>query len=208
MDYTKSVGNVTELKCLIGFMELGYDCALPYGDASKYDFVVDLGGRNFARIQCKTSKYINDHGVIKYDGFSFHTTNQTVNTKKVIRRKYTVEEIDYFATYFKGKVYVIPVEECSTTKTLRFSPPQYGDYYNKAEDYEIEKVFGLNGKYIKSKDEYENRSIISKDLCQKEYKCKLCGKSVGYGNDMCEECPNIEHHKVKRPSMEDLKSMV
>ena len=30
--------------------------------------------------------------------------------------KYSKEEIDYFATYWEGKCYLVPVEECSTEK--------------------------------------------------------------------------------------------
>lgn len=32
MDYTKSKGNITELTCLMGFMSMGFDCSIPYGD--------------------------------------------------------------------------------------------------------------------------------------------------------------------------------
>ena len=39
MDYTKSIGNITELKCLIAFTQMGFDCSIPYGDCSKYDII-------------------------------------------------------------------------------------------------------------------------------------------------------------------------
>lgn len=43
MDYTKSKGNITELTCLIGFMSMGFDCSIPYGDNCRYDIIVDVG---------------------------------------------------------------------------------------------------------------------------------------------------------------------
>ena len=40
--------------------------------------------------------------------------------------RYSENEIDYFATYWNNKCYLIPVKECSVTKTLRFAPPKSG----------------------------------------------------------------------------------
>jgi hypothetical protein len=39
MDYTKSKGNITELTCLMGFMSMGFDCSIPYGDCARYDMI-------------------------------------------------------------------------------------------------------------------------------------------------------------------------
>jgi len=50
--------------------------------------------------------------------------------------------VDYFATCFKEKVYVVPIEECKTSKTLRLEPPANGQQnYSKAEDYLITNIF-------------------------------------------------------------------
>lgn len=54
MDYTKFKGNLTELKCLIGFMSMGFDCSIPYGDNSRYDMIVDVGDE-LLRVQCKSA---------------------------------------------------------------------------------------------------------------------------------------------------------
>jgi hypothetical protein len=45
MDYTKVKGNITELMCMAGFIKLGYQVSIPYGDSAKYDFVVDVNGK-------------------------------------------------------------------------------------------------------------------------------------------------------------------
>ena len=55
--------------------------------------------------------------------------------------RYTSDEIDYFATYFNNICYLIPVNECSTEKVLRFVPPKNGQVkgITFATDYELEK---------------------------------------------------------------------
>lgn len=54
MDYTKSKGNITELTCLMGFMSMGFDCSIPYGDCARYDMIVDTGDE-LLKVQCKSS---------------------------------------------------------------------------------------------------------------------------------------------------------
>ena len=147
MNYTQSIGNIVELQCISKFIELGYEVSIPYGNGAKYDFVADVNGE-FLRIQCKSCSNPKSKGVAGgYDtsAIQITTMSQTTNTQKTVRHLYTKEQIDYFATYYNGQVYLIPVEECSTSKTLRFSPPQNGNNnYNKAEDYEIEKIINYD----------------------------------------------------------------
>lgn len=38
----KQKGNLTELKCISAFYELGYQCSIPYGENSRYDFIADI----------------------------------------------------------------------------------------------------------------------------------------------------------------------
>lgn len=158
MNYTQSIGNLNELKCIARFIELGYECSIPYGNGAKYDFIADIEGK-LIRIQCKSSRNPKRNGIIDKNAISFSTVSQTTNTQKTTRHLYDNSQIDYFATYFNNKVYLIPVEECSTTKTLRFSPPLNGtENYNKAEDYEIEKIISVSDELLKSKKEFENRT--------------------------------------------------
>lgn len=78
------------------------------------------------RIQCKSSSYVRCNGVTSKEAFSFNATSATTNTKETITHRYTSKDIDYFATEFLGQVYIIPVDECGTNKTLRLSPPNNG----------------------------------------------------------------------------------
>lgn len=208
MEYTKSKGNITELACLIGFMSMGFDCSIPYGDCSKYDFIVDLGDE-LIKIQCKSSvNPLKKDGTRDLDAFCFSTITQTTNTKETIRKRYTEEQIDYFATYFGGKVYVVPVQECSTHKTLRLKSPSNNIDYNKAEDYLLENMFKhkISPEFIEARDlKYAQSNTIYK----KTYICSQCGiNEVHKEGSICVECAHLNSRKVKRPSREQLKELI
>lgn len=134
---TKQVGNLTELQCLTALCELGYNVSIPYGDSARYDIIADICGK-LIRIQVKTSslKNADDENVIHFSCRSTHTTSQGVNNVR-----YSEDEIDYFATYWKNKCYLIPISECSTTKTLRLALPKNNQTkgISFAWDYELEK---------------------------------------------------------------------
>lgn len=207
MDYTQMLGNTNELKCIIAFIQLGFECSIPYGNGAKYDFIAD-DGENLYKIQCKSSNYVNDHGKLREDAFSFSTTCQTTNTKETIRHTYDSKEIDYFATCFKGKVYVVSVTECGTSKTLRLFPPTNGQQnYNNAEDYLITKVFSptkkLKDSYLKYKTRIESQK---KDI--KKYYCCDCGKEISSKGTRCPECYAKNSRKVERPERNELKEMI
>lgn len=113
---TKKKGNLTELQCLAAFTENECGVSIPYGDNSKYDFIADVDGK-LLKIQVKTSSYVNEEQTaIKFSCRSTH-----LNCKGVSNVKYSKDEIDYFATYWENKCYLIPVEECSTQKNLRLT---------------------------------------------------------------------------------------
>ena len=133
---SKQKGNITELECMLAFIKLGYNVLTPYGDCERYDFVVDVNGK-FIRVQVKTSRTNND-------GASFSFSGRSCNRKdgKIIHHYYTNEEIDYFATIFDGKCYLIPVEECGADKKLRILSAKNGQVrgITWAKDYELEEV--------------------------------------------------------------------
>ena len=116
---SKQKGNLTELQCITAFIAAGCGVSIPYGDNSKYDFIADVNGK-LLKIQVKTSS-IKDEGSIK---FSCRTTH--VNCAGVKNERYSINEIDFFATYWNNECYLIPVAECSVDKTLRFVPPKSG----------------------------------------------------------------------------------
>lgn len=122
---TKLKGNLTEIECMASFMELGYLVSIPFGEDSRYDFIVDINNKLY-KIQCKTcSEKVNDDGEIV--AIHFKTCRQTGGRSKLnIRTPYTPEEIDFFATSYNKKCYLVPVGETSNEKTLRIVPPKNG----------------------------------------------------------------------------------
>ena len=116
---SKKKGNLTEMQCMSAFMEQGCGVSIPFGDNSKYDFIADVDG-HLLKIQVKTASLKNDN-VIKFSCRSTH-----VNCTGVKNIRYSANDIDYFATYWDNKCYLVPVEECSVEKTLRFVPPKNG----------------------------------------------------------------------------------
>ena len=115
-------------------MKQGCGVSIPYGDNSKYDFIADVDGRLF-KIQVKTSS-LKDENAIK---FSCRTTH--VNCKGIKNERYLSSEVDFFATYWENQCYIIPINECSVEKTLRFAPPKSGQIkgISFAQEYEIAK---------------------------------------------------------------------
>lgn len=134
---SKQKGNITEVECMLAFLKLGYNVLMPYGDCERYDFVVDIEGK-LLKIQVKTSSdsHIDEGYII------FKCANKTTKEGQFIRHPYTKEQIDYFMTSYNGQYYLIPVEETSTEKRLRFTPPKNGQLkgISFAKDYELEKM--------------------------------------------------------------------
>ena len=210
MNYTQSIGDVVELQCIAKFIEMGYEVSIPYGNGAKYDFVADING-SFLRIQCKACSNPKIKNSTEYDTAAIRITthSQTTNTQKTVKHLYTKEQIDYFATCYKGQVYLIPVEECSTMKTLRFQKPKNGNKYNKAEDYEIEKLIPYAKDLLQSKQEFEDRikSSLSSVI---EYYCSSCGKLISASSKkgLCKECYYKTTRKAARPTREELKNLI
>ena len=131
---SKQKGNLTELQCLTAFYEQGCHVSLPYGENSRYDMIVDVNGK-LIRVQVKTSS-LKGEGAIVFSCRSSH-----VNSTGVKNIRYSAQEIDYFATFWEGQCYLVPISECSTEKTLRFIPPRSGQLkgISFASEYTIQK---------------------------------------------------------------------
>lgn len=136
MKNSKEIGNLTELQCITGLYELGCDISIPFGNSQKYDLIMDYNGILY-KIQVK---HANEH---EDTHFIFKTRWQGHNSSGYTQTSYTKKDIDFFATYCKGIVYLIPVEECSgAEKTLRFEIPKNGQVkgINFAKNYEAKEV--------------------------------------------------------------------
>jgi hypothetical protein len=129
---TNEIGERAQGVILAEVMKYGYTVLIPFGEARRYDMAIERGGQ-FFRLQCKAGRYAN--GVIKFNACSSNWFNKT-------RKRYTREEIDYFAVYCEhtGKVYLVPVEDISSTDgVLRVLPTANNQAkgIRWAQDYEV-----------------------------------------------------------------------
>lgn len=133
-------GNSTELKCLAAFTDMGSIVSIPFGEDSRYDFIAD-NGKKLIKIQCKTASPVIENNEVVAIGFK--TVRQGRNAGNWERIKYTCQEIDYFATFWNDKCYVVPVNECANEKRLRFIRPRNNQTQgiNFAQDYELKEVY-------------------------------------------------------------------
>ena len=131
----KQKGNLTELQCISAFYEMGYSVSIPYGENNRYECIADVD-RHLVRVQVKTSSTKDDG-----KSYSFSCRSSRINGKRTINNKYNKSEIDSFATFINNRCYLVPVEECSTTKCLRFDLSQNNQQasINFEENYRLEK---------------------------------------------------------------------
>ena len=131
---TKQIGDITELEVLTYVTKLGYQVSIPFGDRERYDQIWDING-HLLKVQVKTAR--GDSDCIKFSCRSSHRKDG-----KYVYTSYTSSEIDYFATFWDGKCYLVPVDEASVEKALRFTYPKNSQRkgISFAKDYELERM--------------------------------------------------------------------
>lgn len=133
---SKEIGNVTEQQCITGLYEQGCDISIPFGNSQKYDLIMDYNGKLY-KVQVKHANVKAD------DAISVKTRWQSHNSNGYKYTSYTKDDVDFFATYYNGIVYLIPIEECcSTEKILRLISAKNNQKtgINLASDYAAEEV--------------------------------------------------------------------
>lgn len=129
---TNQKGKITEVNILSYLVNQGYSVSLPFGDKDRYDQIWDINNKLY-KVQIKTSRWIDE----EHSGIVFCC--YTVCNGK--RHCYQSDEIDLFATYIDNKLYVVPIDECSIEKKLRFFSKQPNQpNINWAKNYEFEEV--------------------------------------------------------------------
>ena len=132
MENSNIKGKLSELEILTYITRLGYSVSIPFGDKDKYDQIWDIHGKLY-KVQIKTSRWKDDRQL----GIIFN--RYSISNGK--RHVYSKEDIDFFATYWNNKCYLIPIEECSQEKTLWFQlAPRASGNCCMAADYEVEKM--------------------------------------------------------------------
>ena len=175
-------GQIIELKVQQQLLRYGFDISIPTYNASKYDLIADTG-KELLKIQVKKS--ISNSN----SSFSFSCTTQNVKSSTGSKHKYTKEEVDYFATVWKDKVYLIPIDETSVTKTIKFDDIQY-----------------LAQNILKSYKRLSDEQLYNSSQSGKYY-CEICGCQISAGSKKCISCYNKE--KASRiPNREKLKQLI
>jgi PD-(D/E)XK endonuclease len=124
---------------MLALREAGYEIAVPFGENTRYDLVLDDGER-LLRVQCKTGR-LRGGGVVfrPSSSYAHHTS------RRVTRRTYQ-GEIDYFGVYCidNSHVYLVPIEDIPTTwmAILRVEPARNGQRkrIRLASDYQIAAI--------------------------------------------------------------------
>ncbi len=124
----KWMGEVAESAFLHKAMDLGLAVAKPWGDSSRYDFVVDSGER-LLRVQVKSTRCLCEE---RY-AVAAHGGDPTAG--------YTAEEIDFLVAWVvpEDAWYVIPVEAFTPHKHLWLYPrgEHAGQYERYREAWEL-----------------------------------------------------------------------
>ena len=132
---TNILGKITEIEVMSYITKKGYSVSIPFGDKDRYDQIWDINGKLY-RIQVKTSRlYTKNTG----KAIQFCTTGNS-NGKVT---SYSKNDIDYFATFWEDQVYLVPVEETSSKKVLRFESTINQPNISWAKDYTVEEVLGI-----------------------------------------------------------------
>lgn len=140
MENTKQIGNLTELQCTTYLYEIGCAVSIPFGNSEKYDLIIDYNNKLF-KVQIKhSSAHFDETGECDY--ISFNCRWQGHNANGYTQHQYTSDEVDYFATYYNNKCYLVPQKECSNQKILRIKLPKNGQKKGISflENYKAEEV--------------------------------------------------------------------
>ncbi len=139
MEYTTNQkGLITEMQVMLRLIEMGYDVSQPLNADSKYDCILDVNGQ-LLKIQIKTAhKHPKTKDSIE---IKCRSTTTTQNHRK--QGGYTSKDIDYFATFWENELYLIPVEECSSEKTLHLTKEVVRKGWSYLEDYKAKEVLNI-----------------------------------------------------------------
>ena len=206
---TLQKGLITELQSILFFVEKGFLVSIPYGNAGRYDLLVDNGQRIY-RIQCKTAHLESNDRI--------SITIQSKNWNNGEWHNY-IGEIDYFYTNWNNQGYLLPIELCTETNRQKFlrlgEPSQYTSNNCNAlygEDYKIEKILEALGISETITIEDTDRSIIRKsnnaETISKIKTCLKCGKPITDAATFCIDCYKEEKRPKDIPSRDELKELI
>lgn len=173
-------GQIVELRIQEEFLRYGFEVSIPVYNVSRYDMLVDTG-KEILKIQIKTSRVPSNPSPLKKK-FVFNCYSDA--------GRYSKDDVDYFATEWKGKVYLVPFSETSKEKIL----------YEDDDTYLLEK-------YFPKKERLKDEDLFL--LTNKNFnKCVDCGCDIYYTSTRCAECSQKHNRTVERPSRDELKNLI
>ena len=131
MNDTKQKGLITELQCQTFFTQLGYNVSIPLGEDCRYDMIVDVEGK-LIKVQVKTCHLNSTNSGINFSTRSTQGGNTSHETQS---KRYNINDVDYFATFWENQCYLIKIDDCQgADRTLSFKQEKV----NQADVYFIE----------------------------------------------------------------------
>ncbi|MBA3401728.1 MAG: hypothetical protein H0U05_07040 [Actinobacteria bacterium] len=114
MDHPKDIGDRSALAVMLALREAGYAIAVPFGENTRYDLVMDDGIR-LMRVQCKTGRL--REGAVRFNTASSYAH---LPSPRELRRTYH-GQIEHFGVYCPetGGIYLIPIDDVNCTKEAR-----------------------------------------------------------------------------------------
>ncbi|MFL5873945.1 MAG: group I intron-associated PD-(D/E)XK endonuclease [Solirubrobacterales bacterium] len=130
---TATKGNEGEAMILAALVGRGYDVSVPFGSGQPYDLVIDLGGFDLLKVQCKTGW--RDKNCVSFN---------TRSTDHGQGRRSYVGLAHIFAVYFppKKSVYLVPLDAVGGFRAYLRLEPARNNQQRKvrfAADFEIDR---------------------------------------------------------------------
>jgi hypothetical protein len=139
VEHPKAVGDRSTLAILLALHSAGYAVALPFGENTRYDLLID-DGQSISRVQCKTGRL--RAGAVRFPACSSYEHH----ARPKARRRDYLGEIDFFGVHCPetGGVYLVPIADALLTRqgALRVEPPRNNQQrgIRLAADYEIGQI--------------------------------------------------------------------
>jgi hypothetical protein len=121
VEHPKTVGDRSTLAVMLALQAAGYNIALPFGENTRYDLLID-DGATISRVQCKSARF-------RGGSIWFKTSSSYAHHPKPKHRRSYRGEVDYFGVHCweTGGVYLVPVNDVPTTDgCLRVEPSRNG----------------------------------------------------------------------------------
>ena len=128
---------------MLALQRAGYGIAVPFGENTRYDLVID-DGQQLSRVQCKTGRLRG--GAITFKSASTYAHHRAPPQPS----RHYQGQIDYFGVYSRETqgVYLIPIEDVASKweALLRVEAPRNGQRkrIRQAVDYQIGTVDTLS----------------------------------------------------------------